>query len=390
MKHKRILVITQMYPSGSTGTSVKTLRTLILLAKAGFTIDVVCPHYSKMIKVNMQTPRVRVYPFEKQTISKLSLSYLTRVWRIVLSWKPFRVAKLYDKKIEAKINQLYRKHDYNYIFFDGFSTVQYARSYDLRHVYIDDEDIVTLLWKRCLTTRNPLLKGFFFTEWIKCLWYERIFFPRMSRIWAISPNSLKRLRQITSAQSRLMPTIVQKQEHVFQPRAKHIVFSGLLSWQENVTGIVWFLQNCWPGIHKTFPTTKLYITGQLPDNAVISAAKNAPNVVLTGFVKDLKDIYKTSALAIAPIFINAGIKVKILTYLSYGLPVVANKEATWGMHSVAGVDLATKHTFTKRVLALLNNKTRRKMLSTQGHLNSKKHHSDEALQAFFAKEGIVL
>jgi glycosyltransferase involved in cell wall biosynthesis len=386
---KRILVITQMYPSGSTGTSVKTLHTLELLAEKGVHIDVVCPHYSKMVKVSIKNPRIHVYPFEKQTISKLSFPYLWRAWRLLFSWKPFRVVKLYDHHIRSKINTLMETRSYNYIFFDGFSTLQYASSYDTKNIYVDDEDIVDLLWKRSSSPGNIFLRLFFFVEWIKCQLYERLFFPRMARVWAISPNTKARLGRISRARVSIMPTIVGERRRVFNTTSSHIVFSGLLSWQENVVGLRWFLANCWMQIHQQFPHTKLYITGQMADEALATYTALFPNVVLTGFVKDLSSIYKQCAVAIAPIFINAGIKVKILTYLGFGLPVVANKEATWGMKSTRGIEVANKKDFANAIAQLLKQPKKRIRLSQQGRQNILAHHSKKTLFHFFATEGIL-
>lgn len=389
MHSKRILLITQMYPSGSTGTSVKTLHTMRFLVKHGYTIDVCCPHYHKMIKIPLTIPRVRIFTFERQTISKLSFSYFFRAWKLLFFWKPFRVIKLYDGSLKNKISSLCHRHQYTQIFFDGFSTLQYAIAYDEKYIYIDDEDITDLMWRRWHDTPQHVLRIFYFIEWIKCLLYERVFIPRMSEIWAISPNSKLRLSRLTDKKVLLMPTIVPKQRNIFRTSSKHIVFSGLLSWQENVVGLRWFLRHCWPAIHDAAPQTKLYITGQMAQESLIKYVNSFPNTALLGFVPDLARIYQNCAIAIAPIFTNAGIKVKILTYLSFGLPVIANKEATWGMPSSDGIYISEKNQFTQNILGMLHNEPLRKRLSRDAQKNVQLHHSEKTLKSYFVKANIL-
>ncbi len=388
-ERKRILVITQMYPSGSTGTSVKTRSTLEYLAQKGYSFDVCCIHYAKMVKIDITNPHVRVFTVEKETTSKPSLAYLQKAWKLLFSVLPFRVIKLYDQKLKERIQVLQDSHQYAYIFYDGFSTLQYAQSFANNHIYIDDEDITDLVKKRFLTSSNILLKLFFLTEWFKCLIYERRLLKRMRQIWAISDYTKKRLERVSKVKTIRMPTIVPWKDSVFRSTSQHIVFSGLLSWMENVEGLRWFLVHCWYPIYQKFPQTKLIVTGQMIDKKFLTFITSFSNVHHVGFVDDLSSLYKTCALAISPIFINAGIKVKMLTYLSYGLPVISSIESTDGLSSNGGVVVTTKKHFAKKVIALLGDIKRRKSLSLAGRRNIKNYHSAAVLHQFFCKTGVL-
>jgi hypothetical protein len=385
----RILMITQLYPSGSTGTSVKTRYTLETLTKYGFTIDVCCTHFEKMIKVDMKNPNIHFFTVPKETVSKLSLAYFKRAWVLLLSPIPFRVIKLYDQKLADQLDKLKRKHTYSFIFFDGFSTLQYTNTYADNNMYIDDEDITDLMWKRYKTTKNIFIKLFFLSEWIKCKRVEKIFFKNVAQIWAISKNTQARFKKISHAPVYRMPTIIPLQQNIFRPSSRHIVFSGLLSWLENTSGLVWFLENCWPTIHQAFPETILYVTGQMADPGLISYMSRFPGVQHVGFVPNLADIYKTCALAISPIFINSGIKVKVVTYLSYGLPVVSSTEATWGLESTEGIVSSSQKRFAASVCSILSDTSKRHKLSKMARHNIQTNHSEKVLLSFFKKKGII-
>ena len=75
----------------------------------------------------------------------------------------------------------------------------------------------------------------------------------------------------------------------------------------------------------------------------------------------------------------------MLTYLSYGVPVVALKQATWGMASVDGVNVASEETFADKIVELLQDPKLREQLSKKALKNINQNHSDKAITAFFKK-----
>ena len=295
---------------------------------------------------------------------------------------------MYDSKLDKLANSLYEKNNYDYVFYDGFSTLQYLKTKSEKNIYIDDEDITDLLMKRIKSVKNLLLKLFFLTEYVKCLIYERLVLNKVDQIWAIAPNTYERLKTLSSAKISLMPTIVPKRKNAFNVKSKDIVFTGLLSWMENTDGLKWFLDNFWIDIRKEFPKIKLHIIGQMAKDDLIEYLSGFKGVELHGYVKDLEDIYKKSAIAIAPILINSGIKVKILTYLSYGLPVVSTNQATWGLSSNNGIEATSEKEFGKGVIKLLKNSKLRSSLSKKAVKNIDRYHSKKTLKKFFSKKSI--
>jgi glycosyltransferase involved in cell wall biosynthesis len=388
-KNKKILLITQMYPSGRTGTSVKTRNTIEFLQKKGFFIDVCCLHHASMIKNELSLPNVRVFFVERDIISRLTPTFALRVFSVLFSSLPFRVKKTFDRKLNVLISTLLTSTEYDYVFFDGFSTLQYATGFDKKNIYIDDEDISDLMMRRFKETKNPILKLFFLLEYYKCKNYERKYLNYMSQIWAICKNSAIHLALSTKRPIKVMPTPVQEQKNFFSPRSKDIVFTGLLSWMENINGLKWFLENCWDEILAQHKNTKLYVIGQRAEQPFIDYLQSYKNVVYLGYVERLEDVYKKCAMAIAPLLINCGIKVKVVTYLSYGLPVVGLPESVWGMNESKGVVIALADEFAQKTNSLLSNDQLRAKLSKEALQNIQKNHSQKALQTFFEKVRIL-
>ena len=126
---KKLLFITQVYPSAVTGTTVKTRHTIEYLLEEGFKVDVCCIHYPKMVKNEFKAKNLSIYTTEKNSIfSEFNIFYLLTIFKLLFSIIPVRVKKMYDSKLDKLANSLYEKNNYDYVFYDGFSTLQYLKT----------------------------------------------------------------------------------------------------------------------------------------------------------------------------------------------------------------------------------------------------------------------
>ncbi len=98
----------------------------------------------------------------------------------------------------------------------------------------------------------------------------------------------------------------------------------------NVDGLRWFLAQCWPAIRAGDPGAHLELYGSVC--SVIS--QPPPGVRLNGFVPDIGDAYASATLAIVPLQIGSGLKVKLVEALAYGLPVVTTSVGAQGLEAL--------------------------------------------------------
>ncbi len=402
----RYLFLTQLYPSGLSGTSVKTRHTIEYLLSRGHSVDVVCIHHTTLIRSNdFRNDKLRIFVVPAEVMSSFSLIYIVKNIPLLFSRTPFRVKKLFSSQFLETAATVLESFEYSQVFFDGFAILQYGplfvermkqshslkevRAFEKKCIYIDDEDITDLMKQRLIATNNLLLKLFFYLEFVKCGWYERLVFPYMAKIWAISDRTAKRYKLLVRCPVRVMPTIVSRRKNCFTTKGKMVVFTGLLSWLENTVGLEWFLQYVWPKVITALPKTKLIVVGQMAKPTFVQMLKSSPNVIYRGYVADLATVYTQAGVAIAPILTNCGIKVKTVTYLSYGLPVVSTIAATWGLKSLGGVVMAqTSQEFADQVIRILSDSRLRRQLSRDAIRNVYDNHSPRALSRFFARAGL--
>ena len=391
----RYLCLTQLYPSGLSGTSVKTKQTFEVMLDAGHGLDVVCIHHKSLLRPTILWPeKMRIFVVERDVFSFFNLRYIVEHFGMFFSSVPFRVKKMFAVDLATTAKVLLASENYDAVLIDGYAMLQYlpAIREQLKSraklktpiFYIDDEDIAELMRQRFVGTNNLLLKFFFWLEWQKCLRYERFHLRLIDQLWAISKDTLLRLKKLTSARSFVMPTVVQSFPRVFSENGQNIVFAGLLSWLENVNGLVWFIDFVWPLVRKAHPKTKFVIIGQMAKPELIQKIKQTPGLIYRGFIPDLKTEFRKAALAVAPILINCGIKIKVVTYLSYGLPVVTTPQSTIGLGSLGGVKTgADPKTFAVAVNQLLADAKLRQRQSHAALKMIEQYHSPKVLKRFF-------
>lgn len=111
-----------------------------------------------------------------------------------------------------------------------------------------------------------------------------------------------------------------------QQKSKDILYIGANA-HHNIHGLQHFLEKIWPKIIQSSPTTKLKVIGNIAESFRDTALTN---VDFLGKVSDLSITAKQCAFAINPVYMGSGVKIKILDYLSLGLPCITTETGMMG------------------------------------------------------------
>lgn len=100
----------------------------------------------------------------------------------------------------------------------------------------------------------------------------------------------------------------------------------------------------WPKVRHLLPDVILRIVGSNPTAEVLALHAPDQGVVVVGYVADLTETFANCRITVAPLRFGAGIKGKVVTSLSYGVPCVASKVAVEGMGLKTGLNILTAET----------------------------------------------
>jgi glycosyltransferase involved in cell wall biosynthesis len=140
---------------------------------------------------------------------------------------------------------------------------------------------------------------------------------------------------------------------------QHIVFIGGFLHEPNIDAVKYFISKIWPNVKKYLPECEFQIIGANMPEEIIQMAASDQRIKAIGYVEDLGVYFNRCKISVAPLRYGAGIKGKIGTSASYGVPTVATSLAAEGMGFENGVNILIaddQHQFAKDLIELYLNK----------------------------------
>lgn len=146
-----------------------------------------------------------------------------------------------------------------------------------------------------------------------------------------------------------------------------ILFYGSLSNQFNRLALKRILNKIYPGILKLHPKVKLIIAGSYPPLDLLNKY-NYPDVVITGFIEDIKPIIGRCAVMLLPLETASGFRGRLVEVMALGVPVIGthNGLQSVGMQDgVQGYYAESDEEIIKKAIMVINNPELRQKLSEQ-------------------------
>jgi glycosyltransferase involved in cell wall biosynthesis len=140
--------------------------------------------------------------------------------------------------------------------------------------------------------------------------------------------------------------------------------------------VTWFVREVMPLLRKELIDIRFHVIGSKVPDAIRALADE--HVLVHGFVEDITSYMDGSRISVAPLRYGAGVKGKINTAMSYGLPVVATTLGVEGMHVRAGDDVLVADepaAFAAAIVRLYRDEALWNRLSANGLANVEAHFS---------------
>jgi sugar transferase (PEP-CTERM/EpsH1 system associated) len=103
-----------------------------------------------------------------------------------------------------------------------------------------------------------------------------------------------------------------------------VVFCGMMDYQPNEAGVLWFLRDVWPSVRRARPDAAFLIVGANVTQRVSREAQRSEGVEVTGAVPDVRPFLWRSAVSIAPLFVARGQQNKVLEASAALLPSIVS------------------------------------------------------------------
>lgn len=146
-----------------------------------------------------------------------------------------------------------------------------------------------------------------------------------------------------------------------------LVFTGTIRYYPNTEGLTFFLQKVFPLIREKAPAARLFIVGSDPPEEIKKFSSD--NVIVTGFVPDVRPYLERATAVIVPLRIGGGTRLKVLEALSMEKPMVATAVGCEGIEITNNENILVAdepEAFARAVLDLFERSALRRRLATAG------------------------
>ena len=292
--------------------------------------------------------------------------------RAIAGSVPFQVAYYRSSRMAEALEQVLARIKPDGIHTHLIRMAQYTVAKKQCPRILDLTDAVSLYLSRLLSVhRNPLVRWLVSVELRRMLAYESVI-ERFDLSLVCSENDKQFLSsRIPTANIGLLYNGVDLEAFsvngTIQAEPHRIIFTGNMSYVPNSDGAKFFAREIFPGIREKIPDAKLYIVGVDPPASVRALAST--NIVVTGFVEDIRLEYLKSAVAVSPVRFGAGTLNKTLEPLALGIPVVSTPSCVEGLELQHGKEILIAKEpgeFVSAVVALMENPELRKSVGKAG------------------------
>lgn len=283
----------------------------------------------------------------------------------IVSLRPNLVSYYASREMKRKIYRLTENQRYDIIIILTMNMAQFVSRLPGVRKIILPHDAEHLIYRQILDRAagaGDKIKAWLW--WKKVCLYQKRVYPCFDSCLVVSERDRQGLLNLSDRiKARVLPSGVDT--GFFKPTGRvgknNIIFTGVMNTWSNIDAVIYFTDNIFPLIEKSFSDIKFYIVGKKPAAAVKKLGRG--NIVVTGEVPDIRPYLEESAVFVAPFRIGTGLKHKILEAMAMGLPVVATPLGANGLDIEAGKNImlaGNPEEFARSIIALLNDKTLRK------------------------------
>lgn len=163
------------------------------------------------------------------------------------------------------------------------------------------------------------------------------------RLVAISDSEVEWLQSVDGASPvdfmRPLAHGIERTAMEIQQRTGAVFVAGWLAGDAspNVEALRWYAEHVLPRVRAAVPNFVTLVSGGNPPLGVQSMA--CEGLELAGFVESVGSLYRRARVAIAPILAGAGVKIKTIEALQFGVPVVATTVGAEGLSLTDGYEI---------------------------------------------------
>lgn len=272
------------------------------------------------------------------------ISYIKIILNFLFSNKPHISQRFISKKFKDKLELILHENSFDFVQIEGLYVLQYINTIRKKFkgkILYRSHNIEFLIWKRNYIKASSIFKKIYFKS----------LFNRLQKLEKKLINTYDYLIPISQTDASIYNELGNNKPVLTSPfgidfkkikeqkinenlnLGQNLNYIGALDWIPNQEGLLWFTDNCFPKILKSFPNIILNVAGRNAPRWLQKKLEHK-NILFLGEVNNAYEFIQTPGLMIVPLFSGSGMRVKIIEGMALKKTIVATNIATEGIDCI--------------------------------------------------------
>jgi sugar transferase (PEP-CTERM/EpsH1 system associated) len=141
-----------------------------------------------------------------------------------------------------------------------------------------------------------------------------------------------------------------------------LIYAGGMNMFANRDAVMFFLSEIWPLIRNQVPDVRFFVVGQDPPKELLELAARDTQVIVTGYVNDIRPLVWDATVYVVPLRVGGGTRLKVLDAMAMGKAMVSTSIGCEGLEVRPDEHLLVADSpeeFAKKVVGLMQDPNRR-------------------------------
>ncbi len=312
----------------------------------------------------------------KQFCKKVKVFRLSKIriflnlLRTTFSRIPWQVGYFYSRAAQKEIDNIISEYKPDHIFCQLIRTSEYAKNYKNIPKTLDYMDVFSKGIERRLPALPFYSKPLYKAEQQRLVEYEAEIFNYFNNKIIISEQDRDLISNPEKNKIAVIPNGVDSAffKPVDSAKEYDIIFNGNMNYPPNVESVEYLVKIILPIVLKKNPGIKVLISGTNPTARVKALA--SANVIISGWVEDIRKNFSKSKMLVAPMFMSIGLQNKLLEAMALKIPCITSTLANNALSAKNGESILiadTPEEYALYINDLLSHEDKAQKIGINGH-----------------------
>lgn len=287
----------------------------------------------------------------------------------LVSAEPFGAIAHRSAAYQRRIAALMREIRFDIVHADTIALVPFVPEPPGAATVLTHHNIESMLMaRRAEVESGAAARWFLHREAAKLARAERDWSPRFDlNIVMSEPDGAALTRLAPGVHTAVVPNGVDTEYFTPRSEGEHpaLIYGGGMNMFANRDAVMFFLDEIWPRVAAAHPTVRFFAVGQDPPPELLARAAADARVVVTGYVKDIREHIGPASVYVVPLRVGGGTRLKVLDAMAMGKAMVSTSVGCEGIGITPGTHLLiadAPEAFADTVNGLLADAARRRAL----------------------------